>query len=298
MTQKKHRLLLGAHMSIAGGLEKAIERGESIGCTTMQIFIKSNRQWKAKPLTQQEIDLFKHTAKKSTISPIVAHATYLINLAAANKQVEKNSIDCLTLELERCNELEIPYLILHPGAYAGPAQEGLDQIARNLDHVLSSVHGNTMIALETMAGQGTTLGNSFEQLAYILESCKYSNKIGICFDTCHAFVAGYDFRSPDAYEKMWHLFDTIIGLKKLKALHINDSKKECASKVDRHEHIGKGKLGLHPFELLFNDERFFDIPKILETPKEAEDPLVDDQKNMKTIYSLLSNKTKKTLGID
>ncbi len=293
MTVKKHRLLLGAHMSIAGGLEKSIERGESIGCTTIQIFTKSNRQWHANPLSQSAIDLFKQTAAASTIDPIVVHATYLINIGAADKKVEAASVQALAKELATCQLLDIPYLVLHPGSFVnGTPQEGIARIINNLDTVLEIVPGKSMIILEIMAGQGSVMGTSFEQLATILAGAAHKKRLGICFDTCHAFAAGYDFRSEAGYTKMWHEFDTILGLDALKVIHVNDSKKGLGSRVDRHEHIGKGEIGLEAFSLLFNDPRFFDIPKILETPKETEEPLIEDQKNMETIRGLLTDKTR------
>lgn len=299
MTTHKHRLLLGAHMPIGGGLGKSIERGESIGCTTIQIFTKSNRQWHAKPLSADDIELFKKTAAASPIHPVVAHATYLINIASADPRISKASTDALAQELQRCQDLEIPYLVLHPGSHGTkPAEEGIELIIKSLDHIFSTVPGTTMITLETMAGQGSALCSTFEQIAKILKSNSHKKRLGVCFDTCHAFAAGYDFRTPKTYEAMWHEFDDLIGLEKLKVIHVNDSKKSLNSRVDRHEHIGKGELGLEAFELLFNDKRFFDVPKILETPKATEEPFTEDKKNMATIRSLLSASTKKILGVE
>lgn len=298
MSIKKHRLLLGAHMPISGGLAKAVERGASIGCTTIQIFTKSNRQWKAKELSEQEIEQFKNTAKALNISPIVAHATYLINIASADPKISLASTQALSMELARCQSLNIPYLVLHPGAYGkGSPEEGLARISANLDAIFEEVPGHTMILLETMAGQGTSLCWNFEQIATVIKKSTHKKRLGVCLDTCHAFVAGYDFKDKASYEKLWHDFDKLIGIEKLKAIHINDSKKGLGSRVDRHEHIGKGALGLEPFELLFNDPRFFDIPKILETPKVTEEPFTEDKMNMATIMELLSDKTKKILNI-
>jgi deoxyribonuclease IV len=299
MTTKKHRLLLGAHMSIAGGLEKSITRGESIHCSTIQIFTKSNRQWHAKPLLESEIDLFKKTWEASSIGPIIAHATYLINIASPDTKTAKASMNALVKELITCHKLGISHLVLHPGAYiSGTPQDGLARIINNLNHALEEAGGTTSIALETMAGQGSSLCAAFDDIATILDGITHKKRIGTCFDTCHAFVAGYDLRTEKVYEKTWHQFDTIIGLKKLHAIHVNDSKKGLGSNLDRHEHIGKGALGLEAFRLLFNDERFFDIPKILETPKATKEPFTEDKANMATICSLLSNKTKKILNIE
>lgn len=297
MSTKKRRLLLGAHMSISGGLQNAIISGSSIGCTTIQLFTKSNRQWNAQPLTQEQIELFKETYKKYTVDPIVAHATYLINIASPDPKVMHASMKALAFELERCASLGIPYLVLHPGSYtSGDRQEGLQRIVNNLDEILEKTPQITMVLLETMAGQGSVLCSTFEDIAYILAHSKHKKRLGVCADTCHLFVAGYDLRTPVTYNQTWDQFDTIIGLEHLKVIHVNDSKKGLSSRVDRHEHIGKGELGLETFRLLFNDERFFDIPKILETPKVTEEPFTEDKMNMATIYTLLTDKTKKILN--
>lgn len=298
MSIKKHRLLLGAHMSISGGMEKAIQAGASIGCTTIQIFTKSNRQWNARELSEQEIELFKDTAKALGIAPIIAHATYLINIASADPKISNSSTQALAMELARCQSLDIPYLVLHPGSYGkGAPEEGLERISSHLDTIFEKVPGHTMILLETMAGQGTALCWSFEQIATVINKSTHKKRLGVCFDTCHAFVAGYDFKETKSYDALWKLFDKHIGLEKLKVIHVNDSKKGLGSRVDRHEHIGKGALGLEAFALLFNDPRFFDIPKILETPKATEEPFTEDKMNMATIMGLLSDETKKILGV-
>jgi deoxyribonuclease IV len=299
MSLKKHRLLLGAHMPIGGGLEKAIERGQSIGCTTIQIFTKSNRQWHAKPLTKQDIELFKNTAKESSVHPIVAHATYLINIASPEKKIEHQSVQALARELARCQELGIHYLVLHPGSSVkGSPEEGIERIIENLNEIFEKVPGDTIISLETMAGQGSALCSTFEQIATIIKHIRNKKRIGVCFDTCHAFAAGYDLRTSKVYKATWKHFNDVIGLDKLNVIHVNDSKKGLDSRVDRHEHIGKGELGFEAFELLFNDENFFDIPKILETPKATEEPFTEDKMNMKTIRGLLSHSTKKILGVE
>ncbi len=295
MNTKKQTLLLGAHISVSGGLEQAFFRGESLGCTTMQIFTKSNRQWHCKPLTASEIDLFKKRHAASMIQTIIVHASYLINLGSANPEVLKKSIRGLKEELLRCEQLGIPYLVLHPGSNGTHAnQKTLIQIAQELDNVFQSVPGTTMILLETMAGQGSSVCHQFEQLATIYTSSRNKTRLGVCLDTCHIFAAGYDIRIKEDYDKTIAAFDRIIGLNALRVIHINDSKKELGSRVDRHEHIGKGKLGLEPFRLLFNDKRFFNIPKILETPKEH---LRDDLENMKKVVSLLDLTTKQALEI-
>lgn len=293
--QTKKKLLLGAHVSIAGGFKNAIERGESIGCTCIQIFTKSNKQWRAKPITEKEAHAFKAAWKSSSIEDIIVHSSYLINIGSPNPTVAKKSTEALTVELKRCEQLGIKHLVLHPGAHlASDEKESLERIARNLDLVFEQTSGSTMILLETMAGQGTMLGYTFEQLAHIYNHATNKGRIGYCFDTCHAYAAGYKFDTPEHYEAMWNDFDRMLGLHKLKAFHINDSKKDRGSRVDRHEDISKGKVGKKAFELLFNDPRFFNVPKILETPKES---LEDDARNMETIKLLITDATKKILDV-
>jgi apurinic endonuclease (APN1) len=300
---KKHKLLLGAHMSISGGLENAILSGQEIGCTAIAMFTKSNRQWGAKNLTMQEILAFKSAWKNSDIIDIVAHCTYLINIGSPNAATYKKSKITLGNELKICQELGINYLVLHPGArLTSSVEECLERISQALDEILEndpkskvgSLYGGTKILIETMAGQGTGVGHTFEQIASIFDQCKHKKRLGVALDTCHIFAAGYDFRSKKDYENMIQEFDNIIGLKNLHAIHINDSKKDLGSKVDRHEEIGDGKLGLEPFRFIFNDERLFDVPKILETPVGT---LESYAHNMQVIRGLLSPETKKILGV-
>ena len=290
--KKQHSLLLGAHMSIADKIYLAIERGESIGCTAIQIFTKSNRQWNAKHLTDEEIIIFKNKWKQSSIQSIITHATYLINIGSPDKDIEKKSIDAVAMELERSASLGIPYLVLHPGSHSTTDEKlCIKQISKNLDMVLK--HNPTMtILLETMAGQGTNIGHTFEQLAEIMQQSSVKKQLGVCFDTCHAFAAGYDFRTEKTYNALWEQFDTIIGLDALKVIHLNDSKTPLGSRIDRHTDIGKGTIGLKAFELFINDPRFFDIPKILETPKET---IADDKRNIETIIELMGKKTRTLL---
>lgn len=291
----KQRLLLGAHISIAGGLDQAIVRGKSIGCTTIQIFVKSNRQWAARPLSQEEITQFKQTATQANIHPIVAHAAYLINLGSPDEIVVQKSIDSFTTELMRCQYLGIPYLVVHPGSSLGTnGQTCITTIANNLNQILATTNSSTMVLLETTAGQGANIGYTFEQLAAIYHKIINKEQVGICFDTCHAWAAGYDFSTPARYAKLWHHFDDAIGIEHLKVMHLNDSKNLCGSRIDRHEDIGKGKLGLEPFRLIMNDERLFAIPKIIETPKNT---LADDTRNMRTLINLLTPETQKRLII-
>ncbi len=285
--KKNQKLLLGAHMSIAGGFYKSILRGAEIGCTTIQIFTKSNRQWKAKTIEKEDVSEYLKTLKESNIFPVAAHASYLINLGSPNEDTNKKSLEALIIELERCEKLKIPYLVLHPGnGLSSTEKETINLIANNINTALKKVPGKVQLLLENMAGQGTGFGYKFEQLASVYKKIKLKSRFGICFDTCHAFAAGYDVRTKSSYEKTLKEFDKIIGLKLLKLIHINDSKKDLGSRVDRHEHIGKGKIGINGFKLLFNDQRFFNIPKILETPKESD--LSEDIINLKTIVNLIN----------
>jgi len=260
-------ILLGAHMSISGGLHKAIERAESIDCTTMQIFTKNNKSWFGSKISDEEADLFKQALKKSSLKKIMGHTSYLINIGSANKEVEKKSITALKHELGRCEQLDIPYLVLHPGSHLGAGENRcIKQICKNLDTVLARATGKTIILLETMAGQGTNVGYKFEQIRQIYDGCKQKKLLGVCFDTCHIFSAGYDFTTPEGYEKTWAKFAKIVGMRKLKAIHLNDSKTELGSRKDRHENIGKGKIPKKTFELIMNDKKLSGIPKVLETP--------------------------------
>ncbi len=276
---KKTKILLGAHMSIAGGIHKAILRGEEIGCTAIQVFTKSGRSWSAKKLKNDEIELFKQTWKKSSICQVVAHAAYLINIGSKDKKTEKRSLKSLIQELERCEVLGIPYLVLHPGSHLGVGEdECMKKISKNLDTALKTVKGKVMIALETVAGQGTNIGYTFEQLKKIRLLCKEKKHISFCLDTCHIFAAGYDISSPKGYENVMKKIGKVLGFKSLKAIHINDSKTELGSRKDRHANIGKGKIPLSTFKLIMNDKRLQNIPKILETPIQTGKEYVDEIK--------------------
>jgi deoxyribonuclease-4 len=292
MTKKK--LLLGAHMSIAGGLSEALTRGASINCTAVQIFTKSNRQWAPKELAQEEIDLFIETQKETGIVQVLAHASYLINMGSPDPDIHRKSVIAATKELKICEDLKIPFLVIHPGSYTtSTPEQAIIAIAQGIEKILHHVPGSSMILLETMAGQGTVVGRTFKELAAIRELISDKHRVGICLDTCHVFAAGYNLATEADYVSLWKDFDTTIGLSHLKAFHLNDSKKECGSCVDRHEDIGKGEIGLEGFRLLMNDERFFSVPKILETPKAD---LVDDAKNMATLKQLLSEESKKKMS--
>ena len=280
-------LLLGAHMSIGGGVHTAIERGRSIKCTAIQMFVKNNMQWFARPLAREEIRAFLEHGQRGELLSIFAHANYLINLAATNPQFHVNSIRALSEELRRADQLELPFLVLHPGAHLGAGEEaGLEKIVNSIDRVFRKIPKvKTRIALETTAGQGSCLGHRFEHLAYIIQNVHEPERLCVCLDTAHIFAAGYDIGSEAGTKKTFRQFDRVIGLNRLAAIHVNDSKTARGSRVDRHEHIGKGKIGLDAFRFIMREKRFRKIPKVLETPK-GED-LREDVENLNTLRGLI-----------
>lgn len=264
-------ILVGSHISIAGGLHKAIERGESIDCTVMQIFTKSNRIWFDKKISDAEAEQFKIAAKKSSIQSIVVHAGYLINIGSNKEKTEKLSTNALIDELNRCKQLGLKYLILHPGSHTGAGEEVcIQQIARNLDLVLEKSEGSVTILLETMAGQGTNIGYTFDHLEKIRSLTHHKKHIGFCLDMCHVFCAGYDIATEAGYKKTLHDFDAILGLEHLHAIHVNDSQTACNSRVDRHAPLGEGKIPIQTFKFLMNDKKLTHVPKILETPSDPQ----------------------------
>ncbi|HSV62074.1 MAG TPA: deoxyribonuclease IV [Chthoniobacterales bacterium] len=280
-------LLLGAHMSIGGGLHRAIERARSIDCTAMQIFVKNNMQWFARPLAREEIRAFLDHAQRKELHAAFAHANYLINLAATNPQFHANSLRALSEELVRADQLELPFLVMHPGAHLGAGEQaGLEKIVASLDAIWAVVPKvKTKVALETTAGQGSCLGEKFEHLAAIIDKVREPERLCVCLDTAHVFAGGYDIGSEAGVKKTFREFDRVIGLDRLAALHLNDSKTALGSRVDRHEHIGQGKIGLAAFRFIMRDRRFKKIPKVLETPKGKD--LAEDVENMKTLRGLL-----------
>ncbi|MCX6828425.1 MAG: deoxyribonuclease IV [candidate division Zixibacteria bacterium] len=280
-------MLLGAHMSIAGGVFNAPIAGKKATCDTVQIFTKSSNQWKAKPLTDEEIARFFEEQKNTGVTVACAHDSYLINLGSPDKELYKKSSEAFEIEYERCDMLKIPSLVMHPGSHLGDGEEaGLKRIADAFNRLFEKHPANkTVVCLETTAGQGTNLGYRFEQLAQIIDWVEDKPRIGICLDTCHVFAAGYPVQTEKDYKATMREFDTILGLERLKVIHLNDSKKVFGSRVDRHEHIGKGELGLEPFRFLLNDKRLSKIPKILETPKG--DELLEDIENLKVLRSLI-----------
>ena len=282
-------LLLGAHMSVAGGLDKAVGRGLSVGCTALQIFTKNASQWKAKPLAEEDIARFKATVAASPIGAdaVVAHDSYLINLGSPEEAKWLQSVGAFADELRRCDQLGVPFLVTHPGAHMGSGEDAsLQKVAEGLERAIGESE-RTMVLLETTAGQGTTLGYRFEHLARLLELVppEVADRVGVCLDTCHVFVAGYDLSTEEGYAATWEEFGRLVGFDHLKVLHVNDAKKPLGSKVDRHEHLGKGFIGETGFRLLMNDARLRGRPLLLETQKG--DDCAEDKVNMDFLRGLI-----------
>ncbi len=284
--------ILGAHQSIAGGYYKAVELAAEIGCQCVQLFTKNNNQWRAKALTDDDATKFQGALARLQISHPLSHASYLINLAAPDEAMWQKSIEGYAVELLRAEHLGIPYVVLHPGSFTTSSEEaGLKRICTALDQVHEKVGDiKACTLLENTAGQGSALGWRFEHLAAILGGVKQPDRLGVCIDSCHVFAAGYSFSTLKDYEATMAELDRVVGLKLVKAIHLNDSKKDLGSRVDRHEHIGKGKIGLEGFRLLLNDSRLADVPMYLETPKENDEGEPDgarlDRMNLERLRSL------------
>ena len=281
---------LGAHVSIAGGVFNALQRGRDVGADAVQIFTKNASQWKAKPLAEADCAHFgaECVTHRYTPQDLIAHDSYLINLASGDPELRAKSLAALNEELDRCALLEVPYLVTHAGAHMGRGEdEGLQELARSLDAVLAAHTGGAQVLLETNAGQGTWLCYRFEHIARVLDMVQHKDAIGVCLDTCHVFAAGYDIRTPEGYEATLVEFDRLIGLDKLKAIHLNDSKKGLGSRVDRHHHIGQGEIGVEAFRRLLNDPRLSHLPMVLETEKD--DAGENDRMNLATLRGLLRN---------
>ena len=281
--------LLGAHTSTSGGVSKAIERANKLNFSAIQIFTKNNNRWFSKPLEEDEIEKFRSLDDKSTVKFIVSHDSYLINLCSSNPEILEKSQNAFIDELTRCELLGIPYLNFHPGSHTGRGEDdGLKVISDSINIAHSKTKGfNVSSMLEITAGQGTVLGYRFEQINKIIESIEEVERMSVCIDTAHMFAAGYDFRDEESYIKTMQEFDDIIGIDRLKCFHINDSKKELGSRVDRHENIGKGFIGLDGFRNIMNDKRLTTIPKILETPKGKEQ--LEDLENLEVLKNLIVN---------
>ena len=284
---------LGAHMSIAGGLHKALERGQSIGCESIQLFTRNNTRWHAKKRTADELALFRQTRRKTGIYPVVAHAIYLINLASPDPKVRSRSNTAFVEELERCHEAGIPYLVLHPGSHKGTGlEQGIARIAQGInraydehpEYAPGQEDGVTTL-LENTAGQGASIGRTFEELARIADQIENPAYIGYCLDTAHALAGGYDLRTRQGYQEAFHQFDRLLGLDKLHCLHLNDSKYDLGENKDRHTHIGQGYLGIEAFRMLLNDARLHALPMLLETPKGK--GMEEDVKNLALLRSLI-----------
>ncbi|NVM23873.1 MAG: deoxyribonuclease IV [Desulfobacterales bacterium] len=281
-------ILLGAHLSIAGGLHKAVLTAYEYGCTALQIFTKNANTWKERSLSARDIEQFHLAREQTGISSICSHTSYLINLASPEPSKYERSIMALEQELVRSSQLTIPYVVMHPGSHMGMGQApGLRRIADGIDRVFDRVPAATCrLILETTAGQGSNLGHNFEQLAAISDMVDAKERIGVCLDTCHAFAAGYDLRTKTAYEQTMKTFDTVVGLDHLRVIHLNDAKKGLGSRIDRHEHIGKGEIGIDAFSFILNDSKLKPLPKILETPKKK-GPVDYDRINLNRLRSLI-----------
>jgi len=303
--------LLGSHMGITGGYHKAVERAAETGCDVVQIFTKppqqwavtdkyrkslrgstkNDNQWRAKPITEEDARLFRSAMKRLKIKRPLSHTSYLLNLASPDKELRKKSIDALVVELQRAELLGISYVVMHPGSYTtGTEKSGLRKIMQGLDSMHRQLSDcGARVLLETTAGQGTNLGWRFEHLAAILEGVRDPDRMGVCVDTCHIFAAGYPLQTKEDYQATMRELNTVVGIKQVKAVHLNDSKRELGSHVDRHDHIGRGEMGIEPFRHLLNDRRFSNIPMYLETAKGEEDGEDCDVMNLRVLRGLVGN---------
>ena len=266
---------LGAHMSISGGLHLAIDRAVAAGCNVLQIFTRNSNQWKGKQVSEADAALFRSKLAASGLHEVVSHDIYLINLAAPPGETRDKSIAAFRDEMETCARLGINKIVMHPGSHlADSPQTGLARVVEAFDQLFAEVpQFEGKVLIETTAGQGSNLGRTFEELAAIIKGSRFPEKFGACFDTCHTFAAGYDTATEEGYRDTMEQFDRLVGLERLQCFHLNDSKKGLGSRVDRHEHIGQGTLGLNPFRFILNDSRFCSVPKILETPKGDNDEM-------------------------
>jgi len=279
--RRKAEPLIGAHMSIAGGVHNAIDQAVEVDATALQIFTKNNNQWVGKPLGDKNIAKFEEKLAESAILAVVGHTAYLINLASPREEIYRKSVDALKDELERADRLGLSDLVMHPGAHLESGEDvGIEKIAETVNRIFDKLPDNrTRLSLEVTAGQGTSIGHKFEHIAEIIEKIEDRERLSVCFDTCHAFAAGYELRTKRDFNATFKAFDDTIGLEYLKVFHVNDSKKPLGSRVDRHHNLGDGELGLEPFKFLMQDKRFRDIPKILETPK-GDNPAKNDRMNL------------------
>lgn len=278
-------------MSVAGGLYLAFERIIRVDGESLQIFTRNQRQWHAATISQEERDAFAKERDKWGNGPVAAHNSYLINLASHKEEIRVKSVQAMAAEIERAAALNIPYIVMHPGSHGGDGVDaGLERFVKHLDEAieLAEKANDVMVLIENTAGQGTSLGSSFSELSYILNSSAHGDRLGVCIDTCHLFASGYDFRTPQKYNETFELFEREVGVKHILFFHLNDSKKELGSRVDRHEHIGKGEIGKDGFRNLLSDTRFRKHPMTLETPKGKE--LLEDMENLAVLRSLTVHK--------
>jgi deoxyribonuclease-4 len=274
---------LGAHMPTGKGLDSALKEGKEIGCTAVQVFTSSPRMWKSSPPSEEKVEKFKAAISETGINRLISHDTYLVNLCHAQDEVAEKSRETLRDEMVRCGQLGIGFVVSHMGALlARSLEDGLAMVARHTLSILDETPEDVTVLMETTAGQGSAINSKFEEIAALLELCKHHPRLGVCLDTCHIFVAGYDFRTLESYVKTMDDFDRIVGISNLKAIHVNDSKKGLGSRVDRHDNIGKGAIGVEPFAFFMNDERLQDIPMVVETPTEDD----GHQKDIETLRSL------------
>lgn len=289
MATKDKGPLIGAHMSIAGGVFNAVLHAEKAGCRCVQLFVKSSNQWRAKPLEDEEIAQFKQERKRTGIGPAVAHSSYLINIASPDDALYEKSREALKVEYQRCVQLGVEYLVFHPGAHKDSGVEaGIERIAAAMDWVFEQVpDGDTMLLLETTAGAGSHIGSKFEELKAILDRLTHGDRAAVCMDTCHIFSAGYDIRTEAAYKATMKEYDRILGRPSLKAIHFNDSKFDIGTHKDRHEHIGKGFIGKDAFGFFMRDSKLRNVPKLLETPKDEAGK--NDKRNLALLRKLASD---------
>lgn len=278
---------LGAHMSIAGGPARALQRGHSIGCQTIQMFTRNANRWDAPALTEESVAGFAQARATTGIHPIVAHSSYLINLASPDVVLWQRSLDAFCQELARCQLLGVGDYVLHPGAHMGSGEEaGMARVVEALDRTCATdIAPDVVILLETTAGQGSVLGRTFEHLAWMTQHASHPERLGICFDTAHVLASGYEFRTPDAYAALWASFHALLGRERLRAIHLNDSRGDLGSHLDRHAHIGQGHVSLEAFRMLLNDPALRHVPMLLETPK-GED-MAEDVANLALLRSLI-----------
>jgi deoxyribonuclease-4 len=273
-------------MPTGKGLPFAVRAAKEMGCTAVQVFTSSPRMWKAKPLDEERVSEFRAAAKETNLDKIISHDTYLVNLCHADEDVAIKSLNALNQEIERCEALGIGLVVSHMGALlARSPQEGYAMIAKNTKLILDTVPAGVCLCMETTAGQGSSVNSRFEEIATLLDLCGSHSQLGVCLDTCHIYAAGYDIRTKETYAETMENFDRIVGISNLKVIHLNDSKKGLGSRVDRHDNIGKGSIGMEAFSFFVNDERLSDVPMVVETPIENE----GHKKDLETLISIKTN---------